>query len=245
MADLPAPPRDARLVFRWPERIPSFLLPGVFLLAVAGHAVAFYLFQVVYPPIVSIAPPTAQVTLLTASSPENRALLQWVEAQNPEAAPRLQAAQPPGLEPLGYTPSYAAVRTLPKPFAVPTGLEPYPAATASAAAPPEAALPEARPAVGSRVRFSGALASRAAGVAPHAPLPGAAVALPPSVFLAAVDDRGAVRYLFLQQSSGNPTLDRQAEAWLRDRPFQREENAAPLAWGFATVGWGAAEVNEP
>ncbi len=236
MADLPAP----RLVFRWPERIPSFLLPGIFLLAVAAHAVAFYLFQIVYPPIVSIAPPPAQVTLLTPSSPENRALLQWVEAQNPEAAPRLQATLPPGLEPPGYTPSYAAVRTLPKPFALPAAPEAYPAVALLAGAPSGSATPEPRPAVGTAVRFSNELAARAAGAAAPAPLPAAGGAFPPSVFLAGVDDRGAVRYLFLQQSSGNPGLDRQAEEWLRERPFAREENAAPLAWGFATVAWGAA-----
>jgi len=80
--------------------------------------------------------------------------------------------------------------------------------------------------------------------------PGAPLALPtksrsnlrPTVFLVGVGGRGEVLYCFLQTgndglSSGDPAMDKQAEALLLEHAFSHSET--PLEWGFATFTWGA------
>ena len=71
-----SPAADPGLIFDWSlrERFPLILFGCVFLSAVA-HVATFFLFQVIYPQRVTISPPPPQVELLTASSPENEALL--------------------------------------------------------------------------------------------------------------------------------------------------------------------------
>ena len=235
-----------RLIFRWPERSVSFLLPLLFLASVAVHGLTFYLFQVVYPPSVLMAPPPAHVTLLCAT-PENEALLRWVDVQDPSTAARIPELSPPGLADLAYVPSYAMEHSLPKiqdsrpqTSGFPSALDPL-------------ALPAAKPApvlvkplaVHSSLSFSETLKTRDAN--PSVPVSinaRSAAALHPTEFLAAIDDRGEMRYCFLQAGSGDREIDREAEEVLRCRPFKRTESSEPLAWGFATFAWGV-EVYAP
>lgn len=244
----PSPPPSgfsSRLIFWWPERSASFLLPGLFILAVAIHALTFYVFQVVYPPTVSIAPPPAQVTLLTPSSPQNAALLQWVEAQNPALAEHLQETTPAGLADVAYVPSYATVRTPPKPaeLAEEKRGDSLPAYHFAALIAPPATVRQTKPAsVRSSLAFSGSLKNRDAqpGQPVVAATRTAAVNLLPTTFMVGISDRGEVRYTFLQEKgSGDRALDEEAEALLLKHEFKREEGAPALAWGFATFTWGA------
>lgn len=112
---LPPAGEPEPLTFLWPERSASFVLPVFFILAVLCHGVAFYLFQIVYPPSTAVTPPTAQLLYISPDSPENLALLQWVDAQTPSTVARLRDTPLPAeAGPIRYTPSYETAGTLPK-----------------------------------------------------------------------------------------------------------------------------------
>src|SRR5262249_21109148 len=55
-------------------------------LSLFAHAVCFYIFQVVYPPTVTLLPPPARVALITPASEEGRTLLRWIDAEDPAVA---------------------------------------------------------------------------------------------------------------------------------------------------------------
>ena len=250
LAALAAQVEHYRLIFRWPERTASLLLPALFVVSVGIHAFAFYLFQVVYPPTLSSPRLPAQVTFLTDATPQGRALLDWVRAQDPATAARVPEITPPGLGEVQYTPSYTVAQALPRieppseePIAIPAA---YTLLDSRDNKPVATEAP--RRAVASSLAFSEALRARDA--APSAPveITGKSSAnLRPTVLLVGVDGRGEVRYCFLQESSDNragadSVIDKQAEALLRQHAFTHSE--APLEWGFATFTWGAA-AHEP
>ena len=65
----------------------------------------------------------------------------------------------------------------------------------------------------------------------------------PARFLMAVNQKGEVRYCFLQMSSGDTTLDEQARKYLAATRFPAIPDPAtsplpPLTWGTATIEWG-------
>ena len=255
LAALAAQVGHYRLVFRWPERIVSLLLPALFVVSVTLHALAFYVFQVVYPPAVAIVPPPAQVTLLTPDTREGAALLRWVQAQDPATAARTEEITPAGLGEILYTPSYASVHTLPLETELPAEPSGFPAARSllnfkASSAADEAAPEPPRRAVASALSFSEGLRARAA--APEAPRAVTSKSSPnlrPTVFLAGVSARGEVHYCFLlapnggDPSSGDPEMDKQAEALLRAHRFT--PSGTPLEWGFATFTWGAEAYAPP
>ena len=62
-------------------------------------------------------------------------------------------------------------------------------------------------------------------------------------FRVAVDERGAIRFCFLIESSGDPALDEQARNFLQLCRFKVHENSAKiggaaLVWTSATILWG-------
>ena len=62
-------------------------------------------------------------------------------------------------------------------------------------------------------------------------------------FLIAVNEKGEVRYCFLQSSSGDAALDEQARKYLALTRFPAIRNSpvpcvASLTWGIATLEWG-------
>jgi hypothetical protein len=61
--------------------------------------------------------------------------------------------------------------------------------------------------------------------------------LQPARFLLGVSDHGDVQYVFVQDSSGDKTLDAAAGRLLEQIRFR--PGAAPVTWGFATFDWGA------
>ena len=116
---------DPSLTFRWAgDKRYSLMLPGFIAASAVAHAFTFYVFQVVYPPTVSITPPPAQVGLLSASVPEHQALLRWVEAEDPTTIHEPQEVMPPSLLSPRYVPSYAEIATMPR--QAPEDTEPVP-----------------------------------------------------------------------------------------------------------------------
>lgn len=218
----------------------SLVLPGFLLLSGFAHVVMFFLFQVAHPQRVTIPPPTPQVALLTAATPEGAAMLRWVAAEDPALVAAASPPLPRDLLAVPYAPSFATVRTPPRtlapapevvrypaakrPLAIIQSVEPVELPGASEIAPRE-----------TRLTFSGALAGRKVTepASVHAQL---RAPREPASFLVGVGAEGEVRFSFVQRSSGDPAADAAAAEALARVRF--EPGAAPVAWGFATVAWG-------
>jgi hypothetical protein len=240
-------PVPGGLIFRWERPRQRKVAIGGFLLASAAlHALCFYLFQVVYPPAISLLPPPAQVSLIAPTSDDARAFLNWLEAEDPALAARTERpadARAFQLPKLAHVPSY---------LAVPPKLKERPAREISHAAPsamppaPVSVAPTANSAppvlASTVVIFSDELGE----------LP---VTCPESKFQAslrrdapesarfrvAVDSLGIVRYSFLEQSSGDAALDEQARHYLVLCRFAMGENphsGDALTWATATFEFG-------
>jgi hypothetical protein len=241
---------DQNLTFDWPRREGfSFVLFGCVCASLVAHAATFFLFQVADPVRTTIPRPAPQVSILTPSSPENIALLNWIAAEDPALVASANSVNPPAILDVKYRPSYAVMRTSPigpvdEPVTVPfpAGREPLAVITGVAqVAAPAAIVHTPHP---TRITFSGALASRE--IAAQSPLvlksrPSDPVE--PARWLAGVSDRGEVRFLFLQASSGNPALDEQAAAHLQTLEFS--PSAEPITWGIAIVSWGDETYGDP
>ena len=124
------------MLFRWERpRQRKVAIAGFLLASAALHALCFYLFQVVYPPAISLLPPPAQVSLIAPTSDDARAFLNWLDAEDPALATRTERpadARAFQLPKLAHIPSY---------LAVPAKLKKLPAARISQAAP--SAMPPA------------------------------------------------------------------------------------------------------
>ena len=238
------------LTFHWPDyRKVSFELPGMILLSLMLHGVAFTLFQVVYPPSGSLAPPPATITLLTPSTPENSALLSWVNANDPALTSKPQEVVPPGLLDLPYVPSYAELNTEPSPGPIlqapPTEVPSIMDSQSILASLARAGTPKASrssPAPQrTQVRISDALASRtpkADWTLPARSNPSAispAARIEPAQFMVGVNAAGEVAYRFLQHSSRDPELDREAEALIANAAFAP---GGKMSWGMISFNWG-------
>ena len=237
-----APAPAASLTFDWPRREGfPFILFGCVAASFFAHAATFFLFQVADPLGTSIAPSAPQVSVLTPSSPEAIALLHWIDAQDPALVAAANSVTPPGLFDIAYRPSYEKKPVPLGPVEQPVAV-PFPAARdplaiiasgeVKAATPPAVSAPQP-----TTVSFSAALASRA-----PAPLPPlilharAAAPVEPTRHLIGVNDHGEVRFLFLQNPSGQPALDAQAAAHLQTLAFAPSD--VPITWATATVTWG-------
>jgi len=234
------------LTFHWPDyRKVSFAVPGFILLSLLLHGVAFTLFQVVYPPSGMLRPPPAGITLLTPSTPENRALLQWIAAGDPALSSQPQEVTPPGLLEQHYQPSYGELYTEPKPAELPVenirmpslidsqGLIAAVSRQSPAATIPSLACP-------TQMRFSPELANRksTAGEANQKPVNfqfKTHSSLEPAQFLVGVNPSGEVGYIFLEHSSGEPKIDREAESMIGKSHF---EPGKETTWGMVCFCWG-------
>ena len=234
--------------FEWDaERRFPLVLAGLVALSFLAHAAAFFLFQVTYPQRVTIPPLAPQVTVLSPDHPEHQPLLAWIAAEDPALSAATARASIPGIQQIPYQPSYAMVRTWPRPAPVQaepvplpsgrSGLEILEAAgsISSSARPP-------LPPVKTTVTVSEALAGRT--------LDGnfevkavASAALQPAQFLIGVSDSGQVRYTFLRQSSGDRAIDEAASRALQKLTFA---SAPPqITWGFMTISWGDDIYSSP
>jgi hypothetical protein len=236
-----APARGLVFSERDPGVIPWPLL-GFILLSACVHAFGFFLFQTIYPASGRVGPPPVQVGLLAPGTPESDAILRWVNSEDPALAAQPGKAPIPNLMDLPYIPSYSAPHARPTMAAAPeetlpspdgaSGLELVKIAAAHPAGSPPPPAPER-----TALSFSGGL--EVAGALPsfaslHEADP---VELQPARFLLGVSDQGEVRYVFLQERSGDKGLDASAGNLLEQVRFKG--SAAPLTWGFATFYWGA------
>jgi len=229
------------LTFQWPaEKGFPFLLFFCVLGSVLAHGATFVLFQVVYPERVTIPQPAPHVSLLTPSSPENIALLRWIEAGDPALIASESPVRPPALVEVRYRPSFSEPRTEPlgAPKEAPNQVR-FPPAIDRLAAHDSTTQPQVAgtvPPLPTTVRFSGVLATRQLTSNPsidfsrQVPAP-----VSPSHFLVGVDATGAVRYRFLQESSGDADLDGLGAAHLDQIQFAAGE--APVTWGQAAIVW--------
>ena len=241
----------APLVFSWaPPRKRRRALIVFLILSLLLHAFCFYVFQIVYPPTVALMPPPARVTLISPDDPESLALLRWVEAEDPAlttTTQRLPEIKSLALPPVQHRPSYAShqpkLKTLPP-------LLPDLSIPSSAAIGP-VRLPRMK------ANASGLGLARKT-TANFADLP-AALGEPvfadfkfrltrPDApanarFRVAIDERGAIRFCFLIESSDDPALDEQARNFLQLCRLKTKEdspltNGSALFWTTATILWG-------
>jgi len=243
---------DKGLVFagREPGLIPWTLL-GFILLSACLHAFGFFIFQTIYPAAARMAPPPAQVGLLTPGTPEADAILRWIDSEDPALAARPSKAQPsPALTDLPYIPSYNTVHARPtmsspedQPLPDPEGVSGLDLVEVAASHPAPSMPPPLPPAT--TLSFSVPLT-------PDGPLPSFSslheaetAEIPPTTFLLGVSDKGEVRYVFLQDFSGDSdkSLDVDATAILQQVRFR--PSTAPLTWGFATFYWGSSIASHP
>jgi len=102
-------------------------------------------------------------------------------------------------------------------------------------------LPKAGPAKGRPVletwfEITGSLRGRKATAALELPAMKTASALEPTTARIGVDDDGAVRYVFLEGTSGDPAVDREATSLLRAWRFEPAAGQ-PIQWGRVRVLW--------
>ena len=242
------------LLFNWdPPRGRNLAITGFLIASLGAHAACFYLFQIVYPPTVSLTPAPQRVNLISANSEEGTALLRWVDAEDPALASTTR--RPPGakLHLLGnaqHVPSY---------FASEPNLKEAPPLTVDLRVPsaqppgPVPALRRARPkpveAAPTKVTFSNELDRIGQPKFVTANFKASAHEPPQNAqFRIAVDEQGAVRYCFILSSSGDAALDEQARERLALGRFPARlvlsgaegstSNGNSLVWGMATIEWG-------
>ncbi|MDR3401460.1 MAG: hypothetical protein P4L99_03090 [Chthoniobacter sp.] len=238
-----APATEANLTFAIPDDSGfPYLLFFCVLGSLLAHAGTFFLFQVVYPQRVTIPQPAPHVSLLTPSSPENIALLRWIEAEDPALVANDNPVAPPGLVDVQYHPSFASPRTAP--LGAPVEAAPavrFPPAvdtlSPTSRSQPAPRTPAAIPAQGTSIVYSGTLSDRSLTKNPPLATPYRASApAEPTTLLIGVDGQGAVRFSIVQHPSGDQGLDEMAAAHLKNVTFAASE--APITWGFATFSWG-------
>jgi hypothetical protein len=240
-------PLPGGLLFRWERpRRRSAAIAGFLLASAALHALCFYVFQVVYPPAISLLPPPAQVSVIAPTSDDARAFLHWLDAEDPALASQTQRpadARAFQLPKLAHLPSYLAVppklKALPPrrmSEAAPSAMPPGPVPVRAAVRP---ALPVRAP---TTLIFSDELAEL---LVTHPELKFQASLrrdAPESAhFHVAVDSLGTVRYSFLEQSSGDAALDLQARhdlALCRFAMGEHSKSGETLIWGTATFEFG-------
>jgi hypothetical protein len=242
----------ATLLFNWEApRGRNLAITGFLIASLAAHAAGFYLFQVVYPPTVSLTPPPQRVNLISANSEQGATLLRWIDAEDPALASTTR--KPPDAR--RYL--LGKVQHIPSYFAREPTLQEAPPLTVNLRVPsaqPPGPVPaplRARPGpigvAATRVIFSSELdrLGQAKFVSTNFK---SSTREPPqnARFRIAVDAGGAVLYCFSLTSSGDPALDEQAREHLTlcrflGRPATTDDT---LVWGIATIEWGN-DIVEP
>jgi hypothetical protein len=237
---------EAPLLFNWgPPRARARALVVFIAASLFLHALCFYVFQIVYPPTVVLLPPPARVSLITASSSEGRALLQWIDAEDPalaSATVRPPEAKSRMLPKLQHIPSYinerAALKEVP-PLIVdlrpPSAQPPGPAPMINREAAPANTISP------TGVAFSEEISGIGAAKFPATKFNASTNEQPDNVrFRVAINARGEIQYCFPLNSSGDASLNEQARQHiaLTRFPARSTLNNEALVWGIATVEWG-------
>ncbi len=243
-------PAAELLLFSWePPRRRELAFAAFLALSLVAHALCFYIFQIVYPPTVSLLPPPARVSVITPNSEEGRTLLRWIDAEDPALAFTTQRPPEAGLRALPkveHVPSYLAVEPALKqvpPLALDLRIP---------SSQPPGAVPfshrQAAPAMGpatTSVSFSKELEVFGAPTLPGPPSFAASSGETPETarFRVGVSGIGEIHYCFPLNSSGDPALDEQARRYLTLCRFSQSRAGAEkvdpfLTWGIATIEWG-------
>jgi len=244
------------LLFSWePPRRRKVAITAFLALSLGGHALCFYIFQIVYPPTVALLPPPARVSLITPASEEGRTLLRWIDAEDPALAFTTQ--RPPearlrALPRVEHVPSYLAVEPVLKevpPLIVDLRIPSY--------QPPGAVpfvhrkAPQAFGPITASVSFSQELEAFGTPMWPDPSFATSNGETPePIRFRVAVSGLGEIRYCFRLNSSGDPALDEQARRYLTRCRFSQNPKSAGtvdqfLTWGIATIQWDRDVVTRP
>jgi len=238
------------LLFSWESpRRRKMAIIAFLALSLVGHALCFYVFQIVYPPTIALLPPPARVSLITPASEEGRTLLRWIDAEDPVLAFRTQRAPEARLRALpkiGHIPSYLTLEPVLKQvppldfdLRIPSSQSPGAVPFAHRKTPP-ATLP-----IATSVSFSQELDAFGAPILPDRSFAASSGEAPGTIrFRVAVSRLGEIRYCFPINSSGVSALDEQARRYLaRCRFSQSSESAGKvdpfLTWGIATMQWGS------
>jgi len=243
------------LLFSWDSpRTQKAALLAFLALSLFAHAICFYIFQVVYPPTVTLLPPPARVGLITPASEEGRTLLRWIDAEDPAVAfttHRPPEARRRALPKVEHIPSYHAMEpTLEK-------LRPYEVdSRAPDSQPPgpvpfmrQQSVPAARP-IPTFVSFSSELEGLGIATLPPIKFDVSTGETPEAIrFRVAVSRLGEIRFCFPMNSSGDPALDEQARLYLARCRFPKgaPDDSKPdalLTWGIATIEWGS-DITRP
>ncbi len=244
------------LLFHWERPRRRRLAIAGFVLASLGlHAFCFLLFQVIYPPTISLLPPPARVSVIAPTSDEARSYLRWLAAEDPALASQTQRpaeTRAYQLPRLAHVPSYTTVppqlKELPPLLAksltvsaLPPAPVPVPLSSLGAEPPPVAAR--------STIAFSGALQDLAVTQPDLKFHPSTRDAPEDSRFRISIDAMGVVRYSLLESSSGDAALDEQARRYLALCRFARTTAAnspnEKLIWATATINFGNDLVLPP
>jgi hypothetical protein len=237
------------LIFGWESPGGQKLAITIFLaLSLAAHALCFYIFQIVYPPMIALLPPPARVTLITSASEEGRTLLRWIDSEDPALA--FTTYRPPetrlhALRKAEHVPSYSAMQPTLK------NIPPLERDLRIPSCHPPGAVRFVRQkttrAMGvfkTSVSFSTEFDALGAPTLPQANFAASTEETPQTIrFRVGVNQLGEIRYCFPVNSSGDPSLDEQAHLYVARCRFPKNTvNSGKadsfLAWGIATIEWG-------
>ncbi|HEY4284978.1 MAG TPA: hypothetical protein VGM62_18085 [Chthoniobacterales bacterium] len=243
------------LMFEWgPPQGEKFLITTFVVGSLLLHAVAFYVFRIIYPPAIAVLPPPARINLISANSEDGRRVLQWIEAEDPalaSATVRPSETRSRILPKLSHVPSYMVqeptLKDVPSPNLLPGSA---PAAFPPGPVPVAQAVQAAWPKISTRVGVSDELKNLDELKLADQQFAASSAEPPESVrFRIAVNNSGEIHYCFRLNSSGDSSLDDQARLWLLRGRFasrspvpDRDENS--LTWGVATIEWGN-DVSHP
>jgi len=246
---------DGTLLFEWASPKGEKFLISIFLVgSLLLHALAFYLFRIIYPSAIAVLPPPARVNFIAPNSEEGRTLLRWIEAEDPAlASATVRPADTRGraLPKVAHVPSYVVqephLKQAPPIDLVPDTPSDFPAGPAPIARKPaEAAWPK----LPTRISFSDELKGFGEIKLTPPQFTGSTGEPPENVeFRIGVNNHGEVRYCFRLNSSGDSALDEQARQWLVRTRFQPQTSSPAadertLGWGVATIEWGN-DVTQP
>jgi hypothetical protein len=237
------------LIFSWESSGGQKLAITVFLaVSLTAHALCFYIFQIVYPPMIALLPPPARVTLITSASEEGRTLLRWIDSEDPALA--FTTHRPPGtklhaLPNAEHVPSYSAMQPTLK------NIPPLERDLRIPSCHPPGAVQLVRqkttPPMGvfkTAVSFSMEFDALGAPALPQANFAASSEETPETIrFRVGVNELGEIRYCFPVNSSGDPSLDEQAHLYVARCRFPKNTvNSGRadsfLVWGIVTIEWG-------
>ncbi len=242
------PKRDAT-IFDWSgAHRSSWMLAMFIFLSLFAHSAAFF-FVHVSESERHLIPKSAQpVQLLTrfgadgAPSPENEAMLRWIEAEDPAVVARIPQVEPAGLLDVPYRPSYAVFRTQPRDIPAEPPVIQYPPARDSmsyildADRKPPAQLPDA-PETATAIIFHGPFAVRAGGELRAKPAMTSSQSLRAVELLAGATSEGEVPFCYVQKGSGSAEMD--SEAVRLVSAVRLAPGGPKISWGTVIVRWGS------